>query len=201
MGGKECFLFAKIIFVYVFMITVFANPYIVSAQSGVGVGTGKIILDSQLKAATTYLLPSVAVYNTGDEQTTYEMEVTFNERQSQLKPDSSWVEFTPKRFTLKANESQQVNMSISVPEDVMPGDYYAYLEAHTITPSTTDSGQNSTNISAAAAAKFYFSVDTATAGSNSSADTTTESNTLNTNQWYIDTKIFEALINRLILPI
>lgn len=131
------------------------TPSVASAASGVGVGTGKIMLDETLVGGTAYSLPAITVYNTGDEASDYEMEVTFNERQPQLKPQASWVSFNPKRFTLAPTESETVDMTITVPTSAKTGDYYAYLEAHSVTSKT--SGQDTAHISAAAAAKFYFS--------------------------------------------
>jgi hypothetical protein len=132
-------------------------PSVASAAAGVGVGTGKIMLDETLAGGNTYNLPAMTVYNTGDEASDYEMEVTFNERQPELKPGANWVNFSPKKFGLSPGAAQTVNMTIAVPKGAKTGDYYAYLEAHSIAPKAT--GQAVAHISAAAAAKFYFSAE------------------------------------------
>jgi hypothetical protein len=134
---------------------VVATPLTAYADAGVGIGTGKIILNETLVPSTTYDLPSIAVYNTGDETGAYEMEVTFNERQPEFKPKAEWVTFSPKRFTLQPQAGQEVSVTITLPKDVQTGNYYAYIEAHGV--NQTPSNGTETHITTAAAAKFYFS--------------------------------------------
>lgn len=133
-------------------------PASASANAGVGINLGKVILSNTLTPGSNYVLPSMTVYNDGDQASGYEMAVTFNEKQPELKPKDSWVSFSPERFSLAPGAVQIVQMSISIPEDVKTGDYYAYLEAHTHIAAAGQPGV-SAGISAAAAAKFYFSAE------------------------------------------
>jgi hypothetical protein len=154
------------------ILLVLLVPASVSALTGVGVGTGKIILDESLTPDTAYNLPSITVYNTGDETSNYEMAVTFNERQPQLKPEAGWVSFSPQHFSLPPNGVQQVSMTIKLPANVKGGDYYAYLEAHAIA-----SDNSATHILTAAAAKFYFT------SKNGSAPTPVKANPIRVNSF------------------
>lgn len=173
-------------------MTLFLNSNVVNAGSGVGISTGKIILDNPLEPVTVHSLPSVAVYNTGDEPAEYEMDVTLNESQSQYKPESTWVEFLPKRFILNGGESKLVNISINIPENAQQGDYYAYLEAHT-TKSSTNTNNNS-NVSSASAVKFYFKVVNPIAESDVVGNAAVDvDKTLNISHWYSDDNIFKSV--------
>jgi hypothetical protein len=145
--GIKSRIYSLVIFLFLFI------PAAASANAGVGVGTGKIIVNDTLAAGMSYSLPSMAVYNDGDEPGDYEMAVTFNERQPQLKPDASWVSFSPQHFTLAPNAAQAVTLTLNLPASAKTGDYYAYLEAHGVAAPSQD---GVTRISTAAAAKFYF---------------------------------------------
>lgn len=124
------------------------------AAVGVGVGTGKIHVRETLRAGGIYTLPSITVFNTGDQTATYAMYVTLNEKQPQLKPDPAWFSFSPKEFTLEPKQSQLVTPTFHPPLVTEPGDYFAYLEAR---PSKTVK-QGSTTIGVAAATKLSFTV-------------------------------------------
>jgi hypothetical protein len=124
------------------------------ADVGVGVGTGKIDVKEPIRAGGIYTLPPITVFNTGDQEATYAMYVTLNEKQPQLKPDPAWFSFSPAEFNLKPKQSQVVTPTFSPPLVTQPGDYFAYLEAR---PSKTVK-QGSTTIGVAAATKLSFSV-------------------------------------------
>ena len=130
------------------------SPSLVSARVGVGVGTGKIVVDEILNPGTIYKLPPLTVFNTGDEPSTYEATVTYHEQQSELKPDSSWLTFDPPSFDLLPGDAQRVEITLSLPVKTVPGKYFAYLEGHPL--KTVESGV--TSVGVAAAAKFYFQV-------------------------------------------
>ena len=121
---------------------------------GVGVGTGRITLDEPIKPSLTYDLPSVAVFNNGDVTSEYEMTVEFNETQPQLKPQASWISFNPKTFTLEPGKAQQVAITINPDYSAVPGDYFAYLEAHPIQRSQSGGAA----VQVAAATKFEFKI-------------------------------------------
>lgn len=121
---------------------------------GVGVGTGRIKLDEPIKPSLTYALPSIAVFNNGDVTSEYEMTVEFNETQPQLKPQAEWITFSPKTFTLEPGKAQQVAITINPDYSAVPGDYFAYLEAHPL--KRDQSGRAAVQV--AAATKFEFKI-------------------------------------------
>lgn len=121
---------------------------------GVGVGTGKIIIDDQLKPGARYELTPLSVINTGNVPAEYEISVTYHEQQKEIRPELSWFAFTPNNFVLEPGEVKLVSISLLLPLKTEPGDYFAYLEAHPIR-SVKD---GSTSIGVAAAAKLYFKV-------------------------------------------
>jgi len=126
------------------------------AKIGVGVGLGKIQIDEPLKPGGIYKFPSVPVLNTGDEAGDYEMEVTFQHEQPELKPEADWFSFSPKTFHLEAGQSQTVAVSLVLPAKVSPGNYFAYLEAHPVQKA------EGVTIGIAAATKTYFTVQAGT---------------------------------------
>lgn len=129
-------------------------PTIAWARIGVGVGTGKIQVDEQLKPGMSYHLPPLTVLNTGDEESDYETEVTYHQDQPEMKPEQSWFSFKPRKFHLEPSEVQLVEIQLDLPLKAKPGDYFAYLEGHPLKKS--QAGQ--TAIGVAAAAKLYFTV-------------------------------------------
>jgi hypothetical protein len=135
-------------------------PVLVLARIGVGVGTGKIVVDQPLKPGLIYTLPSLMVLNTGDEPGEYGVSIEYHEGQETnpqmgLKPAKEWLSFEPEKFHLEPGQAQQVKIKLSLPvKGVKPGQYFAYLEGHPVKKDVA--GQ--TTIGVAAAAKLYFKV-------------------------------------------
>ncbi|MBI2414887.1 hypothetical protein HYV31_03600 [candidate division WWE3 bacterium] len=127
------------------------------ARIGVGIGTGKIQIDEKLKPGIIYELPPLNVLNTGDEVSDYEVAVAYHEKQSQLMPPEAWFIFEPQRFSLEPNAGSTVTVKLNLPLKTIPGDYFAYLEAHP----TKKAENGNTSIGVAAAAKLYFTVEPA----------------------------------------
>jgi len=127
-------------------------PQTALAKIGVGVGLGKIQIDEELSPGGIYKLPTLPVLNTGDEAGEYKVEVTYLSDQPELLPGASWFSFTPQSFPLDAGGSQLVDVSLSLPVDVRPGNYFAFLEAHPVAR-----GEGVT-IGVAAATKLNFTV-------------------------------------------
>jgi len=125
-----------------------------NASIGVGVGTGKIVVDSLIKPGSIYLLPSIVVTNTGDESSDYTTAPAYHEGQKELMPPKEWFIFEPKVFHLEPGQAQQVTVKLDVPIKAEPGDYFAYLDA---SPVKTSSSGGAT-IGVAAASKLYFKV-------------------------------------------
>ena len=130
-------------------------PVIAIARIGVGVGTGKIIVEENLKPGIIYQLPPLTILNTGDEDSEYFASVAYHQDQEENEPDKSWFKFSPEKFDLSPGEAQTVEIKLDLPVKVKPGDYFAYLEGKPAKKS--ESGK--TTIGVAAAAKLYFTVD------------------------------------------
>jgi hypothetical protein len=141
-----------ITYLSVFLITPFAFA---QSRIGVGVGTGKIVLDEELLPGKRYELPPLNVINTGDVETEYEVTITYHEQQAELRPELQWFTFTPSSFKLKPGEVKNVNIALTLPLQLKPEKYFAYLEAHPIRK-TAEGGGTAVNV--AAAAKLYFTV-------------------------------------------
>lgn len=130
-----------------------------SARVGVGIGLGKIKVNEEMKAGAIYELPSLPVLNTGDEVSNYKITVQYHEGQEQRsdmgqKPGEDWFIFSPDTFSLEPNGSMMVDISLSVPLKAIPGNYFAYLEAHPV--QISEAGK--TSIGIAAASKLYFTI-------------------------------------------
>jgi hypothetical protein len=144
----------KIALFVLFLALNFALPFPAYSKLGVGVGTGKIVVEDKLKPGMIYNLPSLTVLNTGDEEADYEAAVTYHEKQPELQPLEEWFDFSPKKFYLKPGGAQEVKIKLNLPIKAAPGNYFAYLEGHPLKKS--ESGQIA--IGVAAAAKLYFTV-------------------------------------------
>jgi hypothetical protein len=129
-------------------------PSVAFASIGVGVGSGKIVVQQPLKPGGLYELPALPVLNTGDEPSEYAVSIEYNETQPQLKPAREWFVFSPPTFHLDPRGSKIVGLSLSIPLKATPGEYFAYVEAHPIKKAIP--GQ--TGVGIAAAAKLYFTV-------------------------------------------
>ncbi len=139
-----------------FLIAVFLLiPGLSLAKMGVGVGTGKIVMDQELKAGTYHNLPALTVINTGDEPADYGVSVSHRENQPELKPNAEWFTFSPNSFHLDPGQAQRVEIKVNLPIKIQPGDYFAFLEAH-LNNSNQDASK--TSIGIAAASKLYFTV-------------------------------------------
>jgi hypothetical protein len=129
-------------------------PKVAYSKIGVGIGTGKIVVENKLKAGMIYELPPITILNTGDIPATYGVSVTFHQNQPQFFPPEEWFSFSPAEFRLEPGKVQIVKVTLKLPLKINPGEYFAYVEGHPIIKSET--GQ--TSIGVAAAAKLYFTV-------------------------------------------
>ena len=134
-------------------------PILALAKIGVGVGTGKIVMDQTLKPGLIYTLPTLVVLNTGDEPSDYEVSITYRENQPELKPSKEWFSFKPSKFYLEPGKNQAIQIKLSLPVNgAKPGNYFAFLESHPVKKTVNDGG---TSVGVAAAAKLYFTVEPA----------------------------------------
>ncbi len=148
---KKAIITAYSLFAFVLFAAV---PLSAGANVGVSINTGKIILDKSLVPGGTYQLPDVQVSNTGTEASDYGVSIEYNETQQQLKPKADWFHFDPATFHLAPGEVKLVKVSVTLPTTATAGDYFAYIEAHSI----HDDNTSTAAVSGAAAAKLYLSV-------------------------------------------
>lgn len=125
----------------------------VFAKIGVGMGAGEIRVTEDIKPGGIYSLPGLRVFNTGDETTTYGMNVAYHQDNPQLRPQKSWFTFTPATFTVEPGESQEVQVTMFVPVKTYPGEYFAFIESGPVA-----TGGAGTSVGVAVATKLYFNV-------------------------------------------
>ena len=131
----------------------FFSYSIASAKIGVGMGAGEIRVDEPVKLGGIYELPSVRIFNTGDEITTYGMGVAFHQDYYQLRPDKNWFSFSPSTFTIGPGESQEVKITMLVPLKGEPGDYFAFIESGPVPTNAPG-----TSVGVAVATKLFFTL-------------------------------------------
>jgi hypothetical protein len=123
------------------------------AKIGVGMGAGEIRVTEDIKPGGIYELPSLRVFNTGDEVATYGMNVAYHQDNPENRPAKAWFTFQPSTFTLEPGQSEEIFVSMTVPVKALPGDYFAFLESG---PVQTQS--EGTSVGVAVATKLYFKV-------------------------------------------
>lgn len=144
----------KIVSIF-FLLFLLASPMEVFGKIGVGIGTAKIELNEVLNPGSIHSLQPLSVVNTGDEATDYEVGIEFQENVSEMRPQKEWFVFSPTQFQLEPKENKIVEISLNLPVKVVPGKYFAYLEARPLKKVTNNEGAA---IGIAAAAKLYFEV-------------------------------------------
>lgn len=125
----------------------------VFAKIGVGMGAGEIRLTEPIKLGGIYEIPSVRIFNTGDETTTYGMNVAYHQDHHEFRPAKEWFSFNPDRFTLEPNGSQEVLITMTVPLKGEPGDYFAFIESGPVPTNAPG-----TSVGVAVATKLYFTL-------------------------------------------
>ncbi|KKR52944.1 MAG: hypothetical protein UT90_C0017G0008 [Parcubacteria group bacterium GW2011_GWA1_40_21] len=136
-----------------FAMLFFSSTIKVSAKVGVGMAAGEIRLTELIKPGGIYSLPSLRIFNTGDETTTYGMGVAYHQENPQLRPRKDWFVFSPSTFTIQPGESQEVLVTMIVPVKAEQGDYFAFIESG---PVGTD--KPGTTVGIAVATKLFFTV-------------------------------------------
>lgn len=143
---------------FLFLLTIVFSLFFLSSQEllakvGVGMGAGEVRVTEDIKPGGIYTLPVLRVFNTGDETTTYGMNVAYHQDNPQLRPAKSWFTFTPATFTIEPGESQEVQITMFVPVKTDPGEYFAFLESGPVAE-----GGPGTSVGVAVATKLYFTV-------------------------------------------
>ena len=136
-----------------FFATLFFTYPVAFAKLGVGMGAGEVRLTETVKPGGIYALPSLRVFNTGDETATYGFGVAYHQENPQLRPRKGWFTFNPDTFILEAGQSQEVSITMTVPVKAEPGEYFAFLEAGPVA-----SNQPGTSVGIAVATKLFFTV-------------------------------------------
>lgn len=133
-------------------------PSVVLGSIGVGVGTGKIVVDEILKPGLSYTLPPITVFNTGDEPSEYYLSIDYSPREEKLKPLLEWFSFSPDSFFLEPEESKVVRVAVNIPtRNVEPGEYFAFVTAQP----RSEKDYAGASVGVAAATKLYFTVESA----------------------------------------
>ena len=132
-------------------------PAVCFASIGVGVGAGQITYDEPVHAGNIYILPAMTIVNTGTETAVYSARLAFQQDQVALRPQPEWFQFDPLESKIEPGSAQVVQVRLTLPLKVIPGDYFAYVEAF---PFQT-AGGGKTSIGIAAATKLYFTVEPA----------------------------------------
>jgi hypothetical protein len=136
----------------VLIVALMAIASTARADVGVGVSLGRIEIDDELSPGGRYRLPTLSVVNTGDESGDYEVVVSYAHDQNEKRPPEGWFEFQPQRFFLKPGGSQAVAISVTLPTGAGPGDYFAFIEVHSIP------AREGVTVGVAAATKLSFTV-------------------------------------------
>lgn len=140
-------------FIVLAVFVLYSCSTVVFGKVGVGMGAGEIRVTEDIKPGGIYSLPDLRVFNTGDETTTYGMNVAYHQDNPQLRPQKSWFTFEPPTFTLEPGESQLVQVAMFAPVKTDPGEYFAFLESGPV--ATNGAG---TSVGVAVATKLYFTV-------------------------------------------
>jgi hypothetical protein len=136
-----------------FALVFFFSTHIALGKIGVGMGAGEIHITEPIKPGGIYTLPNLRVFNTGDETTTYGMNVAYHQDHPELRPQKDWFTFKPSTFTVEPGQSQEIEITMMVPVKTVPGDYFAFVESGPV----ADNGPG-TSVGVAVATKLYFTV-------------------------------------------
>lgn len=132
------------------------------AQTGVGVGLGKVEISELLAPGGIYRLPDLPVVNTGEVSGKYQVRATLVNpkgwRGEPLGLEKAF-RFSPQIFHLDPDQSQLVSVTLTLPLNTLDGDYLFYLEA---SPVQNPQPKKGVAIGPAAATKLYFSVKSGT---------------------------------------
>lgn len=136
------------------LIAVLILPSTVFARIGVGIGSGEIRVDKNLKPGAIYELPSLPVRNTGDEPSYYSLGTAYHIERTELRIPKEWLTFSPDKFYLEPGKNQSVTIKLTLPVKAQPGDYFCYVEAFPV----AEAGSGGATIGIAVGAKLFFTV-------------------------------------------
>jgi hypothetical protein len=145
--------FTPTLILAIVFISVCGIAHIALAKVGVGMGAGEVRVTEPIKPGGIYSLPSLRIFNTGDETTTYGMNVAYHQDNPERRPGKTWFTFNPSTFTIAPGDSQEVSIAMFVPVKTEPGEYFAFVESGPVA-----SGETGTSVGVAVATKLYFTV-------------------------------------------
>jgi len=105
---------------------------VMAADYALGCDAQSIEMNETVHPGQTFVLPSFKLYNKGTVPATYEMTVVPDGETNAL--DASWVEFTPRTFSLDPQMAGEVIVRIRIPSGAEPGMYRALLAGRLLTP-------------------------------------------------------------------
>jgi len=97
-------------------------PAVCFASIGVGVGAGQITYDEPVHAGNIYILPAMTIVNTGTETAVYSARLAFQQDQVALRPQPEWFQFDPLESKIEPGSAQVVQVRLTLPLKVIPGD-------------------------------------------------------------------------------
>lgn len=138
------------------VMCLFTLTPLVYAKVGVGVGAGEIHINEPMHPGGIYSLPPLRIFNTGDVETVYVMNITYHQDRPELRPLRSWFTFSPDEFSLQSDQSEEVAVTMVIPIHAKPGKYFAFLESGPVMQPKNDGG---TSVGVAVATKLFFEVE------------------------------------------
>jgi hypothetical protein len=112
------------------MMLLLGAPALATASVGVASDLGRITLDAPVHPGQRVTLPAITITNSGTEPTVYRM---FALPDSGATPaDAAWFSFDPEVLTLAPGVKQPVATVMTVPADLMAGEYRVILVARPI---------------------------------------------------------------------
>lgn len=140
-------------FIVLFIALFSLYSYTASAKVGVGMGAGEIRLTESIKPGGIYSLPSLRVFNTGDEVTLYGMGIAYHQEHLELRPLKEWFTFNPATFTLEPEKSQNISITMTIPVKAEPGDYFSFIESGPV-----PDDKPGTSVGVAVGTRLFFTV-------------------------------------------
>ncbi len=96
-----------------------------ASDYAIGSDAKSITVDQAIHPGQTVKLPVFGIYNKGTKQASYEMAVVAVGKADAV--DSSWVDFSPRTFSLDPGAVTKVTVTVFVPSGARPGTYQALL--------------------------------------------------------------------------
>ncbi len=107
-----------------------ASDYVIASDAE------SITVDQAIHPGQTVTLPAFGIYNKGTKRADYEMVVVAVDKAGGL--DATWVEFSPRTFSLDPGGVSKISASVVIPSDTRPGTYRALLAGRVVNPGGSD---------------------------------------------------------------